>query len=229
MQSADPRSIDAPPRERALIGLGALLTEAPWTVDAEDMERMRALGFTDEAIVQAVVIAAMFNCFTRVADATGMEFDYESPLPRIEVDRARAPLPRPEPGSWPRRAPIPGLSLALRPASKAALARWGEYVFTRDAPLSRRDRAVLARTSAFHVCDAVGVERWPGAEPRGQREEALAAYAAKLTLTPWRMEEADLLPLRREGLDDRGLLDVIGVIAHENVAARVRLALGEPL
>jgi hypothetical protein len=178
--------------------------------------------------VQAVIVASMFNCFTRVADATGIDFDYTSPLPRLTVDHAREPLPRPEPGSWPKRGPIPGLSMTLRPASQAALARWSEYVFERDAPLSRRDRAVLARTVAQHVCDSVGVESRPDAAPRDNREEALAAYAQKLTLTPWRMSASDLQPLRNEGLDDRGILDVISVIALENVLARLRLALGEP-
>jgi alkylhydroperoxidase family enzyme len=41
------------------------------------------------------------------------------------------------------------------------------------------------------------------------------------------MEEAELAPLRREGLDDRGLLHVISVTALENLLARLRLGLGE--
>jgi hypothetical protein len=184
------------------------------------------VGLTSEAIVQAVTVTSMFNCFTRVADATGIDFDYTSPLPRLIVDHAREPLPRPERGSWPKREPIADLSIALRPATQAALARWSEYVFERDAPLSRRDRAVLARTVAQHVCDSAGVEPRPDAAPRDPREAALAAYAEKLTVTPWRMSADDLLPLREGGLDDRGILDVISVIALENVLTRVRLALG---
>jgi alkylhydroperoxidase family enzyme len=223
--AADPRELDVPPRERALAGLAARITEAPWTVGAEDIERLRGVGLSDEAIVQAITVAAMFNYFTRVADGTGIEFDYISPLPRIEVDRSREPLPRP--ASFPKREPVPGVSLALRPATQAAVARWKAYAFDSDAPLSRRDRAVLRRTAAFHLADAAGLAEHADAAPRDDREAALAAYAEKLTRTPWAMEDGDLAPLRRAGLKDRGLLHVISVTALENVLARLRLALGE--
>jgi alkylhydroperoxidase family enzyme len=225
--AADPREIDLPPRPRALAGIAALLTEAPWMVGAEEIERLRGVGLSDEGIVQAITVAAMFNYFTRVADGTGIDFDYLSPLPRIKVDRAREPLPRPEPASFPRREPVPGVSLARRPGTQAAVSRWKAYAFDSDAPLSRRDRAVLRRTAAFHVADAVGLAEHGDLSPRDAREFALAAYAEKLTRTPWAMEEADLAPLRREGLDDRGLLHVISVTALENLLARLRLGLGE--
>lgn len=179
--------------------------------------------------MQAITVASMFNYFTRVADGTGIEFDYASPLPRIEVDRGREPLPRPDAAAFPKREPVPGLSLALRPATQVAIARWKAYAFDGETPLSRRDRAVVRRAAAFHVADAAGLAAHADAEPRDERESALAAYAAKLTLTPWAMGDADLAPLKRAGLDERGLLHVISVTALENVLARLRLALGEAI
>jgi hypothetical protein len=46
-------------------------------------------------------------------------------------------------------------------------------------------------------------------------------------MTPWRVSAGDLVPLRREGLDGRGLLDVIGLVGFQNMESRVRLALGQ--
>jgi alkylhydroperoxidase family enzyme len=219
----DPRSLDAPPRARALAGLASLLTEAPWTVDGGDLDRLRDAGVSDEGVVQAVTIAAMFNHLTRVADATAIDFDYATALPRVEIDRAQPPLPRPEPAEWP--IPAPRLPLSLRPGTADAIAAWRAYAFAEGDGLSTRDRAVLARTAAFHVCDAAGVAEH-GDPPRTAREEALAAFAAKLTVAPWQQKEADLAPLRGLGLSDRGVLHAIAVVGLQNTLSRLRLALG---
>ena len=214
------------PRERALAGLAAVMSEAPWTLTPEDLDRLRAVGLSDEGVVQAVTIGGVFNYVTRVADGIGLEFDYESPLPRLQVDTSVEALPRPEPDAWPTLDPRPALTLGHRPATEAAFARWSAYVFDRDAPLARRDRAVLARAAAWSVCDRAGVASFADAAPASPREVVLAAYATKLTLTPWRMTEADLAPLRAEGLDDAGVLDVVSLVALQNTLSRMRLALG---
>jgi alkylhydroperoxidase family enzyme len=204
--------------------MAALLTDAPWTVDAEDLAGLSAVGLSDEGVVQAVTIAAIFNHLVRTADGTGIEFDYESALPRLQVDRGREPVPRPDPSAWPRVAPR--LPRSLRPATMAAIEAWRAFLLERSDVLPRRDRAVIARTAAFHNCDAVGVEAWAGAAPGTARERALAAYAEKLTVTPWRMAEADLGPLRALGLDDRGVLHVIAGVGLQNMLSRLQLALG---
>jgi alkylhydroperoxidase family enzyme len=95
----------------------------------------------------------------------------------------------------------------------------------RDAPLSRRDRAVLVRAVATSLCDATTVEEHEEALPRSGREEVLAAYAAQLTATPWRVDEEALDALRALALDDRGLLDLISVASFQNTASRLRLVL----
>jgi alkylhydroperoxidase family enzyme len=222
----DPGALVLPPRERALAGLASLMTEAPWLVTAEDLDRMSGAGLADHEIVHAVTVAAIFSYFTRVADATGLEYDYESPLPRLQVDVGREPLPRPARAEWPRIDPSPRRPLSLRPATLAALSAFRTYVFERDAPLTRRERRLIALAAAEGVCDAAGAAELAGAPPRTPREEALASYAAKLTVTPWRMTELDLAPLRREGLDDRGLLDAISLVALQNMVSRIHLALG---
>lgn len=220
----DPKRLALPPREQALAGLASQLAEAPWTMDDRDHDRLHAAGLSDEEIVHAVTIVGMFSHFTRAADATAITPDYTSPLPRMEVDAAREPLPRPDPEAWPKVAAR--LSIELLPSIAGAFARWREYVLTRTESLSARDRAVLARAAAHHLCDAAGVAEHADGAPRSPREAALAAFAEKLTVTPWRMQDADLLALRRAGLEDRGLLQAIGVVGFQNQASRVRLALG---
>lgn len=209
------------PRERALAGLATLMTEAPWLVTVDDLARLRATGVSDEGLEQALTIAGFFNYVTRVADATGIEPDYPSPLPRLSVDAAREPLPRPDRARWPATARAPVPALPLREGTRAALDRWRAYAMERDAPLSRREREVLARVVAELLCDSGACDVLGEADPRTPREHALAAYATALTLTPWRMGAADLAPLRALGLEDRALLDAISLIALQNDLSRI--------
>jgi len=44
---------------------------APDEISAEDIDRLRAGGFTDENIFDAVMIVAFFNFINRVADGIG--------------------------------------------------------------------------------------------------------------------------------------------------------------
>lgn len=236
----DPRELALPPREQALAGFSALLAEAPWSVDDGDRERLRAAGLSGEEIVHAAAIVGMFSHFTRMADATGIAPDYTSPLPRMTVDTTREPLPRPDPEAWREvtetktktrtetktETRTGRLSIELLPAIAGALARWREYVLRETASLSGRDRAVLARAAAYALCDAAGVAEHADGAPGSPREATLAAFAQKLTVTPWRMQEADVLGLRRLGLDDRGVLQAIAVVGFQNQASRVRLGIG---
>ena len=84
MQDADPeisraineRNIDAnvfTPSERELLRFVKLVTEAAYQVTADDTQRLRAVGWTDPEIAEAVYVTAMFAFFNRVADAFGLE------------------------------------------------------------------------------------------------------------------------------------------------------------
>ena len=61
----------------------------------------------------------------------------------------------------------------------------------------------------------------------GQRplDEALCAYAEKLTAAPQTMTDEDVALLRRHGLDDRAIHDAIQIIAYFNYINRVADAL----
>lgn len=172
-----------------------------------------------------VVQTAFFNHLNRVADGVGIELDYPTGLPAMaRVDRA--PLPRPERAAWPRPSSVPTrLSLEQRAATGEAFARWSDHVLERDAPLSRRDRAVVRRAVAGALCHEGLFALLEFATPAGGREEALSTYADTLTRSPWRVDSSSLAPLRAAGLDDEALLDVIALTSFQNAASRIELAL----
>ena len=51
------------------------VTVEPWNCKREDVEKLRNGGWKDEDILDAVQIVALFNYFTRMADALGVELN----------------------------------------------------------------------------------------------------------------------------------------------------------
>ncbi len=49
-----------------------LITEAAYRSTGEDVEKLRAAGWNEDQIAEAVYIIAMFAFFNRVADAFGV-------------------------------------------------------------------------------------------------------------------------------------------------------------
>jgi alkylhydroperoxidase family enzyme len=120
-----------------------------------------------------------------------------------------------------------GLSLAARPTSAGMLARWREYMIAREGPLSPAERRVVRRTVAGSLCDGATFDDLADAAPRSPRDVRLATYAEALTVAPWRIGRADLDAVRAEGLDDHALLDLITLVAFQNLDSRLRLVLTE--
>jgi alkylhydroperoxidase family enzyme len=58
--------------ERALLGYVELITRAAHRSTAEDVQRLRDAGWTEEQISEAVYVIALFAFFNRVADAFGV-------------------------------------------------------------------------------------------------------------------------------------------------------------
>ncbi len=58
--------------ERALMDYVKLITEASHRSTAEDVQRLRDTGWTEDQIAEAVYITAMFAFFNRVADCFGI-------------------------------------------------------------------------------------------------------------------------------------------------------------
>jgi alkylhydroperoxidase family enzyme len=60
------------PAERALLEYVELVTHAAYRTTAEDVQKLRDAGWTEDQIAEAVYVTAMFAFFNRVADAFGV-------------------------------------------------------------------------------------------------------------------------------------------------------------
>ena len=58
---------------RALLELAGKLTQHAYKITAEDIETVRRHGYTDPQIAEAIYDAALFNFFTKLADAFGIK------------------------------------------------------------------------------------------------------------------------------------------------------------
>jgi len=60
-------------------------------------------------------------------------------------------------------------------------------------------------------------------------DRAMLDYSAKLTLTPWEMEESDVEVLRKEGFNDTAILDINQVTSYYAFVNRLADGLGVEL
>jgi alkylhydroperoxidase family enzyme len=58
--------------ERALLDYVELVTEAAYRTTADDVQKLREAGWSEDQIAEAVYVTAMFAFFNRVADAFGV-------------------------------------------------------------------------------------------------------------------------------------------------------------
>ncbi len=215
-----------PERSAALARYAALLTAQPWSITPDLATLLAAYGLDAQAIEAATGVVAMFNYLTRVADASGIEFDYASPLPVFQPERDREPVPRPHRESWPVIAADRRM-LPSFPALTEAWRDWREYLFDSGEPLTHRERSLLANAAAQECCDRWRADELDKYTPRDDRESILDAFARKLSRRPWQMGPADLQTLRDTGYSEPALLHAISVVALQN--AESRLAMGHGL
>jgi alkylhydroperoxidase family enzyme len=200
------------------------LTAQPWALTWEDVQDAGRQGLDEEQIEAAVGVISMFNYFTRVADATGIDFDYVTPLPAFEPDLGQVTAPRPDrPGSSGQHA-----GRRRRPRHRqlqAAWESWRAYVLEAEEPISRRERRLLASVAAEEAADWEGAEALNGLQSLADGDDQLVGFARKLSRQPWRMEEGDLEGLRASGYSEEAVLHVISVVAHQNADSRLTAGL----
>ena len=61
--------------DRAMLEYAHKLTLEPWNMEKEDVERLRAAGFTDADILDINQVAAYFAFVNRLADGLGVELE----------------------------------------------------------------------------------------------------------------------------------------------------------
>ncbi|MGH7805271.1 MAG: carboxymuconolactone decarboxylase family protein [Candidatus Binatia bacterium] len=74
---ADFRNAGLEPRMVALLEFAEKLSLAPYKIVDEDVARLKALGWDEEAVVQATHVIGIFNYLVRLADAFGIEWEAE--------------------------------------------------------------------------------------------------------------------------------------------------------
>ena len=75
--ASDWRRADLGPADRALCAYAEKLTRAPQDMAEADVRALRAAGFDDVAIHDAIQVIAYFNYVNRVADAVHVELEPE--------------------------------------------------------------------------------------------------------------------------------------------------------
>ena len=63
------------PVDRALCDYAVKLTQTPNQISRDDVDRLRAVGLSDRAITDAVMVIAYFNFINRVADGLGVDLE----------------------------------------------------------------------------------------------------------------------------------------------------------
>jgi hypothetical protein len=194
----------------------------PWLISPAHVRDCLDTGLDTREVLVAVHLAAFFNYLTRVADATGIELDYASPLPSFIPDRGRPPATRPAPRHWPSAIPWIPATEEL-PDVNEAWSAWRAYRLSGWASLAEDEREMLATVAAAECCDTADCSM--PTMPDDRRSRRMQGFARKLSRAPWQTEPCDLASLRQEGLEDVDLLQLISVVAGQNADSRLRFGL----
>ncbi len=71
----DPENAPLEAQDRAMIDFALKLTKQPSSVKREDTEFLQQYGFSEEEVVDIVLITCTFNFMDRLADGLGVELD----------------------------------------------------------------------------------------------------------------------------------------------------------
>jgi uncharacterized peroxidase-related enzyme len=206
-------------RMRGLAELTVLVTEAPWTLSPMHRERAHTAGLDDDDLLQAIMLASHVGHMNRIADTVGMSLDYDVEI-KPPIADPTTPRLEPSPVALVSR---PAIDPARRPAAVSAFAAWRSYMFDRDAPLTRRQRTVIARWVASWLGDASISP--PDDLTINPLDDALRELAEAVTLSPWTLSDASFTRLRDVGFDDVALFDACAVASSMGVFSRLTVAL----
>jgi hypothetical protein len=200
--------------------LAVVITEAPWTLSRHHLARAHKAGLSDEDVLHVITLASYFGHLNRIADAVQAPLDYTVKLQPPQADPSVAP--------WPTAPELvtgrPALDLARRPATANAFTEWRHYIFySHDAPLTRRQRTLIARWVAAWLGD--GTISPPTDLTVNPVDDELRAVAEVVTLAPWQITDETFAALRERGFDDAAIFDVCATATSAGVFSRIEVAL----
>jgi uncharacterized peroxidase-related enzyme len=71
----DPANAPLEPHEKAMIDFALKLTREPSSIRCEDLDALKEHGFSEEQVVDIVLITCVFNFMDRLADGLGVKLD----------------------------------------------------------------------------------------------------------------------------------------------------------
>ena len=91
----DHRAAEVGAADAAMLDYAVRLTREPARVSSADVERLRAVGFTDAAVLDICQVTAYYNYVNRLADGLGVELEdfwrgEELTMSREELEEAAA-------------------------------------------------------------------------------------------------------------------------------------------
>jgi alkylhydroperoxidase family enzyme len=219
---ADPQTVAehaTTPRMKMIAELTTLVTTTPWLLSRKVLGRAHAHGLSDEDVLHLILQTSYFGHLNRIADATGVPLDYSVQLQVPAIDPSCPP--------WPTASELvagrPAIEISRRPTTATALSEWRNYIFHRDAPVTRRQRTLIARWVATWLGD--GSISPPTDLTVNPLDDHLRAVAEVITLAPWKITDETFEPLRDNGFDDAGIFDVCATATSAGVFSRIEVAL----
>jgi uncharacterized peroxidase-related enzyme len=73
----DPAKAPLGPQDKAMIDFSLKLTREPSSVSEKDIRGLGQAGFTEEQVVDIVLVTCLFNFMDRLADGLGVELSEE--------------------------------------------------------------------------------------------------------------------------------------------------------
>jgi uncharacterized peroxidase-related enzyme len=207
-------------RLRMIAELAITVTEAPWTLSRQHLQRAHKAGLSAEDILHVITLSSYFGHLNRIANAVQGPLDYTVKL--------AVPQPDPTVPPWPTAPELlvgrPAIDIARRPATANAFTEWRHYIFySHDTPLTRRQRTLIARWVATWIGDG-GISP-PTDLTVNPVDDALRGVAEVVTLAPWQLDDATYTPLRERGFDEAGVFDVCATATSAGVFSRIEVAL----
>ena len=200
--------------------LAVAVTEAPWKLSPSHLARAYKADLSDEDVLHVITLASYFGHLNRIADAVQAPLDYTVQLEPPHAD--------PSIGPWPTAPELvtgrPAIDIARRPATANAFTEWKHYIFySRDAPLTRRQRTLIARWVATWLGDG-GISP-PTDLTANPVDEVLRTLAEVVTLAPWQITDETFAPMRAAGFDDPAIFDACATATSAGVFSRIEVAL----
>jgi uncharacterized peroxidase-related enzyme len=81
----DHRSTDIPPADKALLDFARTLTVRPTSVGQKDIDALRGVGFTDQQIMEAIVMVGLAKFGNYIAFGLGTVPDFDNP--KVDFER----------------------------------------------------------------------------------------------------------------------------------------------